>query len=276
MVLGISLHLDTYVTTKMFAVAGMLAPDGRCKTLDGGADGYVRGEAGGAVQISGLSIGEGGGCSGGMGAVLRGCAVNQDGRSSALTAPNGPAQQDAIRAAMRDARVRDASTVTGLQMHGTGTPLGDPIEVGAATAVLTSKPGGVAITLSASKTFIGHTEPAAGIVGVMAAASTLAVPHAPAILHLRDMNPHVRVVLSMGGACACLAPPRVECESGGTYDRRELVRLPGHECARAGRSARRRRSRGGGYHPPSARRVPCRSTLGHAHVTSDARVRRRR
>ena len=203
--LGISLHLMP-VTTKMFAVAGMLAPDGRCKTLDGGADGYVRGEAGGAVQISGLSIGEGGGCSGGMGAVLRGCAVNQDGRSSALTAPNGPAQQDAIRAAMRDARVRDASTVTGLQMHGTGTPLGDPIEVGAATAVLTSKPGGVAIALSASKTFIGHTEPAAGIVGVMAAASTLAVPHAPAILHLRDMNPHVRVVLSMGGACACLAP----------------------------------------------------------------------
>ena len=205
MVNGINMLLMP-TTTKMFAVAGMLAPDGRCKTLDGGADGYVRGEAGGAVQIGGVSIGEGGGCSGGMGAVLRGCAVNQDGRSSALTAPNGPAQQDAIRAAMRDARVRDASTVTGLQMHGTGTPLGDPIEVGAATAVLTSKPGGVAITLSASKTYVGHTEPAAGIVGVMAAAATLAVPHAPAMLHLRDMNPHVRVVLSMGGACACLAP----------------------------------------------------------------------
>ena len=187
-------------TTKMFAVAGMLAPDGRCKTLDGGADGYVRGEAGAVAHLVSVDASDGGGTGG---ALVRGCAVNQDGRSSALTAPNGPAQQDAMRMAMRDARLRDAAHVASLQMHGTGTPLGDPIEVGAATAVLGSRGEDAgAVSLSASKTYIGHTEPAAGLVGVLAATAALAHAHAPAMLHLRAMNPHVRLVLSMGGACA--------------------------------------------------------------------------
>jgi acyl transferase domain-containing protein len=109
----------------------MLAPDGRCKTLDAAADGYVRAEACGLLLLASETASEFGGAA----AVLAGSAVNQDGRSSALTAPNGPAQQEVIQAALRAAGV-DAGAVTALQMHGTGTPLGDPIELGAALEVL--------------------------------------------------------------------------------------------------------------------------------------------
>ncbi len=99
-------------------------------------------------------------------ALLMGTAVNQDGRSSSLTAPNGPAQQAVITAALA-ANGTHASQVAMLQMHGTGTPLGDPIEVGAATAVLQAAPARTGVErlpamLAASKSSCGHQEPAAG------------------------------------------------------------------------------------------------------------------
>lgn len=96
-------------------------------------------------------------------ALLLGTAVNQDGRSSSLTAPNGPAQQAVISAAMA-ANGTSTWQMAMLQMHGTGTPLGDPIEVGAATAVLkgSSGAGGMPRVLAAGKTSFGHQEPAAG------------------------------------------------------------------------------------------------------------------
>ena len=115
--------------------AGMLAPDGRCKSLDAAADGYVRAEdciafllTSGPAEDSAAGPAE-------AAVVVCGSSVNQDGRSSSLTAPNGPAQQAAIRAALRAAAMQ-ASSVVALEMHGTGTALGDPIEVGAAVAVL--------------------------------------------------------------------------------------------------------------------------------------------
>jgi acyl transferase domain-containing protein len=100
-------------------------------------------------------------------AILSGAAVNQDGRSSALTAPNGPAQQEVIRQALQAAAAEPGS-VAALQMHGTGTPLGDPIEVGAAAAVYLSGSGpavqlpSASFTFLSSKSIYGHAEPAAG------------------------------------------------------------------------------------------------------------------
>ena len=111
----------------------MLALDGRCKSLDAAADGYVRAENCTAFLLTGSSAEESSSATAAV--VVCGSSVNQDGRSSSLTAPNGPAQQAAIRAALCAAALQ-ASSVGSLEMHGTGTALGDPIEVGAAVAVL--------------------------------------------------------------------------------------------------------------------------------------------
>jgi acyl transferase domain-containing protein len=108
----------------MFQKAGMLAPDGRCKTLDASADGYVRSESAGVLILQSFAAGSSSSSSQAFLAIMAGSAVNQDGRSSSLTAPNGPAQQEVLRAALTDAGLLPGS-VTGLQMHGTGTPLGE-------------------------------------------------------------------------------------------------------------------------------------------------------
>ncbi|KAK9841871.1 hypothetical protein WJX81_008495 [Elliptochloris bilobata] len=131
---GVNLMLSE-ATTAGAQGAGMLSPDGRCKTLDAAADGYVRGEACIVMHLAPLD-GAAEGPSAVSCAVLRGTFVNQDGRSSSLTAPNGPSQQDVMRGALADADV-PPTAIGALEMHGTGTPLGDPIEVGASLAVLT-------------------------------------------------------------------------------------------------------------------------------------------
>jgi acyl transferase domain-containing protein len=98
----------------------MLSPEGRCKTLDASADGYVRAEAAGIILLQALDLQQPGIA---PLAVLAGSSVNQDGRSSSLTAPNGPAQQELLRVALADAGMVPDS-LTGLSMHGTGTSLG--------------------------------------------------------------------------------------------------------------------------------------------------------
>ena len=129
----------TPVGTAQVWAAGMLSPAGRCKTFDASADGYARGEACNALALAALESVNGAvkgkENAGSIWIVVGGTAVNQDGKSSVLTAPNGPAQQELLRAALIDAAV-DPAAVRGYSMHGTGTPLGDPIEVGAAWAVL--------------------------------------------------------------------------------------------------------------------------------------------
>ena len=105
----------------------MLSPEGRCKTLDAAADGYVRAEAVGVMMLE--ASGSDSALLSGQRQVLgllAGSAVNQDGRSSSLTAPNGPAQQEVLRAALGDGGLTPAE-LTGLSMHGTGTPLGEPL-----------------------------------------------------------------------------------------------------------------------------------------------------
>jgi acyl transferase domain-containing protein len=107
--------------------AGMLSPEGRCKTLDASADGYVRAEAVGAIMIeawASSSSSTGSSTTRQPLAIFAGSSVNQDGRSSSLTAPNGPAQQEVLRAALTDAGMTPAY-MSGLSMHGTGTPLGE-------------------------------------------------------------------------------------------------------------------------------------------------------
>ena len=114
------------------AKAGMLSADGKCHTFDASANGYARGEGCGAVVVKRLSDALDAGDS--IYAVLKGSAVMQDGRSASLTAPNGRMQEELLRATLREAGIEPAA-VQYLEAHGTGTPLGDPIETAAIASV---------------------------------------------------------------------------------------------------------------------------------------------
>jgi acyl transferase domain-containing protein len=189
---GINLLL-TPNTTAMTQKAGMLALDGRCKTLSPAADGYARADAFGVMLLLPSARTEASPASAAALARLDGTAVNQDGRSSSLTAPNGPSQQDVVRQALAAAQL-DPAAITALQMHGTGTSLGDPIEVGAlAAAVVERRPstGMTPMALLAAKSWSGHAEPGAGMVGVVHAQAALGQAALLPILHLQDINPYV-------------------------------------------------------------------------------------
>jgi acyl transferase domain-containing protein len=134
LVAGVNLTLRAE-TTAVLAKAGMLTPDGRCKTLDATADGYARAESC-VVHLLESNASTPRSISPGPAVVLLGTSINQDGRSSSLTAPNGPSQQEVIRSALRPAGDVFWGALSVLEMHGTGTALGDPIEIGAAFAVL--------------------------------------------------------------------------------------------------------------------------------------------
>jgi acyl transferase domain-containing protein len=141
--------------------AGMLTQDSRCKALDIAADGYVRSEGCAIVVISTEES------QWNDHLCLLSAAVNQDGRSSALTAPNGPAQQNVINLALSCGSL-SPSDINGLSMHGTGTSLGDPIEVGAACTVFSQQQGlKHGLNIQASKSSVGHAEPASGIMSWM-------------------------------------------------------------------------------------------------------------
>jgi acyl transferase domain-containing protein len=190
-------------TPAMFQRAGMMTPDGRCKTLDAAADGYVRAEAVAAALLRALTPEEDPSSAPGWCALLRGTAVNQGGRSSTLTAPNGPSQQDVIRNALRAGALAPGQ-VAALQLHGTGTPLGDPIEVGAAAAALVegrpaAQRAAQPLVLMASKSWLGHAEPAAGMVGLVHTAAALGHAAALGISHLRGLNPYVVTSLKVAG-----------------------------------------------------------------------------
>jgi acyl transferase domain-containing protein len=142
-------------------------------------------------------------------AVVAGSAVNQDGRSSSLTAPNGPSQQELLVAALADASIQTAE-LSSLSMHGTGTPLGDPIELGALTAVLGTHfpPAAPPLCLASSKSSFGHAEPAAGIVGLAHALLSQQQQVNLAIVHLKTLNPLCENVIDAAalGSKALLIP----------------------------------------------------------------------
>lgn len=183
---GINLILTPEMSI-CFSNARMMSPDGRCKTFDGGADGYVRGEGCGVVVLRRLSDALADGDR--ILALVRGSAVNQDGRSGGLTAPSGPAQQAVIRAALQAAGAAP-NEIGYLEAHGTGTPLGDPIEIGAIGSVFgpgrdRSRP----LAVGSVKTNIGHLEAAAGIAGIAKVVLALQRGTIPPNLHLQTGNP---------------------------------------------------------------------------------------
>ncbi|KAJ9518952.1 hypothetical protein QJQ45_026209, partial [Haematococcus lacustris] len=252
---GVGLLLNPEPTA-MFQAAGMLALDGRCKTLDAAADGYVRAEACGVLVLSAVgSPSSRGPVEGHTQAYLAGSAVNQDGRSSSLTAPHGPSQQAVMMAALAAAGL-STWQVAALELHGTatatvvlgpaalmlpchtpcccyrthhghlstvdpydpdppllccqhatllrlaGTPLGDPIEVGAVNAVFSAPRGATpsfpprpnhdqVVSTSAVKTHAGHTEAAAGVMGLAAVVTSLAGQRLPGLTHLTALGGHL-------------------------------------------------------------------------------------
>jgi len=170
-----------------FSMASMMAPDGRCKTFDAAADGYVRGEGCGVVVLKSLTDAEADGDR--VLAVVRGSAVNQDGASSGLTAPNGPAQQEVIREALKRAGVTPAQ-ISYVEAHGTGTALGDPIEVQALGDVLCEgRSDENPLRIGSVKTNVGHLEAAAGVAGLIKVVLALRNEEVPPSLHFNEPNP---------------------------------------------------------------------------------------
>ncbi|MCG8346827.1 MAG: amino acid adenylation domain-containing protein [Chloroflexales bacterium] len=184
---GVNLLLAPELTMT-FSQARMMAADGRCKTFDASADGYVRGEGCGVVVLKRLSDAQRDGDP--ILALICGSAVNQDGHSNGLTAPNGLAQQAVIRAALADANLLP-DQIGYVEAHGTGTILGDPIEVRALNAVLGQRSTGQSCTLGSVKTNIGHLEAAAGVAGLIKVVLSLTHETIPAHLHLQSLNPHI-------------------------------------------------------------------------------------
>jgi acyl transferase domain-containing protein/SAM-dependent methyltransferase len=185
---GINLILSPEANIN-FSKSRMLASDGRCKTFDAKADGYVRGEGCGVVVLKSLSLALADGNR--ILSVIRGSAVNQDGRSGGLTAPNGPAQEEVIRAALVAASIKPHE-VGYLEAHGTGTSLGDPIEVRAAAAVLCeNRAAETPLAIGSIKTNIGHLEAAAGIAGLLKVVMVLQKGQIPPSLHLTEKSPYI-------------------------------------------------------------------------------------
>jgi 8-amino-7-oxononanoate synthase len=185
---GINLILLPDLTLAL-AEAEMMAADGRCKTFDANADGYVRGEGCGVIVLKRLkdALKDGDLIWG----VIRGSGINQDGHSNGLTAPNGLAQQAVVREALKNAQV-SPEQIGYIETHGTGTPLGDPIEVEALKAVLLeNRSMEQPCVLGSVKTNIGHLEAAAGIAGLIKVLLSLEHQEIPPHLHLKQLNPRI-------------------------------------------------------------------------------------
>ncbi|QSQ15453.1 type I polyketide synthase [Myxococcus landrumensis] len=185
---GVNLILSPHSSLRV-ARGDALAPDGRCKTFDARANGFVRGEGCGVVVLKRLSDAIAAGDP--ILALLRGSAVNQDGKSAGLTAPNMVAQTELLRQALKSAGLESAD-VDCIEAHGTGTSLGDPIEMEAIKAVYgQGRSEQRPLVVSAAKTNIGHLEAAAGIAGVIKAVLSLRHQTIPPLLHLQRVNPRI-------------------------------------------------------------------------------------
>ncbi|MES2354843.1 MAG: amino acid adenylation domain-containing protein [Pseudomonadota bacterium] len=187
---GVNVILSTD-SSMPFAQAGMLAADGRCKTFDVSANGYVRGEGCGILILKRLSDAQ---CDGDpIHALILGSATGQDGRSNGLIAPNGNAQTAVIRRALTAANVTPQQ-ISYVETHGTGTVLGDPIELNALKAAfLPNRFSNQHCFLGSVKTNIGHLEAAAGIAGLLKVVLSLKHKKIPANLHYHAPNPHCSI-----------------------------------------------------------------------------------
>jgi acyl transferase domain-containing protein/NADPH:quinone reductase-like Zn-dependent oxidoreductase/SAM-dependent methyltransferase/acyl carrier protein len=169
--------------------ARTLSPDGRCKTFDASANGYVRGEGCGIVVLKRLSEALADGDR--IHAVIRGSAVNQDGATSGITVPNKAAQAEVIRQALERAGI-EPNQVNYVEAHGTGTPLGDPIEVRALASVYSKgRSAERPLIIGTAKTNVGHLESAAGIAGLIKTVLSLKHRSIPPHLHFKKLNPAI-------------------------------------------------------------------------------------
>lgn len=186
---GVNLILSP-VSNIAFSQASMLSADGRCKTFDAGANGFVHGEGCGVVVLKRLSdaIADGDRIDG----VIRGSAINHDGPSTGLTVPNGSAQASVIRAALQDAGV-EPTDVGYVEAHGTGTSLGDPIEVHALGATLgAGREKTNPLLIGSVKTNVGHLAASSGVAGLIKVILSLKAGELPKHLHFEEPNPHIQ------------------------------------------------------------------------------------
>ncbi len=187
-VAGVAVNLLGEVTEQI-RLWGGLSPDGRCHTFDERANGYVRGEGGACVVLKPLEAALRDGDH--VYCVIRGSATGNDGDRSGLGAPSAQAQSEVLRAAHRAAGV-SAADVSYIELHGTGTPVGDPVEAAAiGDAVGRARPGGSPVRVGSVKTNIGHLESAAGIAGLVKAALILHHDRVPPSLHFVRSNPDI-------------------------------------------------------------------------------------
>ena len=166
---------------------GGLAPDGRCKTFDAAANGFSRGEGCGMIVLKRLSDAAAAGDM--IRAIIRGSAVNHDGASGGLMVPSEAAQEALLREALKNARVTP-DEISYIEAHGTGTILGDPIEIGALAAVFGPRRQRPLI-LGSVKTNFGHLEAASGIAGLIKVVLALEQRQIPPHLHFKRPNPHI-------------------------------------------------------------------------------------
>jgi glutamate-1-semialdehyde-2,1-aminomutase len=172
-----------------FSKLQALSPDGHCKTFDASANGYARGEGCGLLVLKRLS--DALNDDDHILAVVRGSAVNQDGNSSGLTAPNGLAQQQVIREALNNA-VLNSADISYIEAHGTGTSLGDPIEIEALGKIFkASHTAESPLLIGSAKTNIGHTEPVAGLAGLIKIIQSLQHDLIPPHLHFNQPSPYI-------------------------------------------------------------------------------------
>ena len=194
---GIALNLASH-STEAAGMMGMLSPDGRCKTLDASANGYVKGEGVGLLLLKRLDRALADGDR--VDAVIRGTSINHGGRASSLTAPNSTAQAALLRDAILEAGV-GADTIGYLELHGTGTELGDPVEINGVKSAFrqllgtngASRPAQPYCGLGSVKTNVGHLEPASGIAGLMKTILAMRHEQLPGMVHLTQLNPYVEL-----------------------------------------------------------------------------------
>ncbi|ADO72989.1 type I polyketide synthase [Stigmatella aurantiaca] len=197
---GVNLMLSPW-TMHLFVNMQALSPEGRCRTFDAGSNGFVRGEGCGAIVLKRLSDALRDGDS--IRALVRGSAVNHNGRSSGLTAPSVLAQRALLQQALAASQVQPQD-ISYIEAHGIGTPLGDPIEIEALKAVVGApRPDGSNCVIGSVKTNVGHLEAAAGIAGIIKTVLAFEHERIPPHLHLETLNPRIEL---QGSALAISGP----------------------------------------------------------------------
>jgi len=178
---GLTLSVGSFIHG---SAAGMLSPSGRCLTFNASANGYNRGDGTGGIIIKAGEFRDE------RVALLRGSEMGQDGRSASMSAPNGPAQERCSLGALKEAKMTPPES-TVWECHGTGTALGDPIEVGAVRKVQIKHQRSEPLMIGTSKSNLGHLEGSAAVIAMCKCCMVCYHIHAAPTIHFRVLNPHL-------------------------------------------------------------------------------------